>query len=108
MKDEYEKKTETIKFRVSSFDKKMLQIKAKENGISVSELLVRSALQRKIVPSMTNEEIEQYKELKKYQTNFARLSNMIKYNDPALYFEIKKLILELSTHLKFIKNGKQR
>ena len=106
MKAEYDKKKENIKIRVSSFDKKLLQIKAKENGLSVSELLVRSALNRKIVSPMTAEEIERYKELKQYQTNFARLSNMIKGNDPALYFEIKRLIAELSDHLKKIKNGK--
>ena len=106
MKEQYDKKTETIKLRVSSFDKKLLQIKAQENLISVSELLVRSALHRKITAPMTDDEVELYKELKKYQTNFARLSNMIKGNDPGLYFEIQRLISELGNHLRYIKNGK--
>jgi hypothetical protein len=105
MKEQYQKKTEIIKLRVSPFDKKHLMLKALDNGLSLSEFVLNSAMNRSIKPSMTSEELEVYKELKEYQTNFARIGNFIKNNDPQLHQEIKELKDEIGKHLKRIMNG---
>lgn len=105
MKEQYQKKTEIIKLRVSPFDKKHLMLKALDNGLSLSEFVLNSAMNRSIKPSMTSEELEVYKELKEYQTNFVRIGNFIKNNDPQLHQEIKELKDEIGKHLKRIMNG---
>lgn len=106
MEEYFEKKTEKIQLRLTSFEKKLLKIKAEESGLTLSEFVLSSALNRQIKPPMTSEELESYKTLKQYQTNFARISNLIKGKENGLNEEIEHTIKLINIHLKNIVNGK--
>jgi hypothetical protein len=45
-------------------------------------------------PKFTTEEVEYFKNLHIFHTNFARLSNYIKYQDPGLSNEIREFLGE--------------
>lgn len=97
-----------IEIRVSSFEKKLLQIKASEVGLSLSEYMRSSSLGKSIVRPPTTEEMEVYLLLKNYQSNFSRIANIFKKMDyPQLEVEILEVKAEIMKHLKFIEDGKQ-
>ena len=96
-------KTERIFIRVDLLDKEIIKTKAKEVNLSLSEFMVRSALGRTLPKAMTNEELQAYVELKKFQTNFTRISNYIKNKaDDEMKSEIKEMLEEIKK-LKILK-----
>lgn len=100
-------KTKIIKFRADAFEEKLIKVKAKESGLSLSDYVRRCALNRTLPKILTTEELEIYKDLKKYHQNFASIGNLFKKGEyPTLVSEIKKVKKELSEHLKIIANGK--
>ena len=99
-------KKERISIRVDLFDKEIIKTKAKEVNLSLSEFMVRAALSRTLPRAMTNEELDAYVELKKFQTNFTRISNFIKHKaDEEMKIEIKEMLEEIK-QLKLFQNGK--
>jgi len=63
-------------------------------------------LGRTLPKAMTNEELQAYVELKKFQTNFTRISNYIKNKaDDEMKSEIKEMLEEIKK-LKLFKNDK--
>jgi len=88
-----------VKFRCSLFEKKLLRIKAKKSGLSVSEYCRRAALGDKIIERLTEEQIDLYKMLAKYGTNFKLIGNMYRKRDPKLTAEVTKLAEEIQNHL---------
>lgn len=101
-----DKKTARLTIRISPFDKNIIKAHSKELDISASEYLVRCGTKRKLPKPISEEELEAWKLLKGYQTNFQRISNLIKNRNPALDAEIQKIINELGKDLKYIRNGK--
>jgi len=98
-------KSERIFIRVGLLDKEIIKQKANEVNLSVSEYMVRTALGRNLPRAMTNEELQAYLELKKFQTNFTRISNFIKHKaDEEMKSEIKEMLEEIK-QLKLFKNG---
>ena len=106
MEEYSDKKNEKIQIRLTSFEKTLLKIKAEDSGLTLSEFVLSSALNRQIKPPMTEGELEVYKDLKQYQTNFARISNLIKGKENGLNEEIEQTIKLINQHLKNIINGK--
>ena len=92
-------KNENIKFRCSLFEKKLLKIKAKKSGITLSEFCRRSALDIKIIERLSDEQIELYKMLIKYHNNFKSIANLYRKKDPELVKEIYQLTDEIKFHL---------
>ena len=68
--NEANKQSKQILIRISSFEKKLLQAKAEEAGMSVSEFLRAAALNKQIKPPPTSEQMEAYMLLKKVQLSF--------------------------------------
>ena len=93
------KKVET-KFRCTVFEKKLIKLKAKNSSLSVSEFCRRSALNKKVVQRLTDEEIEIYKDLVKFHNNFKRIGNMFRKKDPGLTYNVNELANEIKEHLK--------
>ena|SRR5690625_6268272 len=81
MKKSKKKRTQFIKFRVSSLEQNTIQKKAKNAGLTASEFLRRLAFKKEIRGRLTPEEIECYQTLIKYADNFRRISNLINKND---------------------------
>tara|TARA_R110000765_G_scaffold147906_2_gene250410 strand:- start:368 stop:727 length:360 start_codon:yes stop_codon:yes gene_type:complete len=92
-----------IKFRCSLFEKKLLRIKAKKSGLSLSEYCRRAALGDKIIERLTEEQIDIYKMLIQYATNFKLIGNMFRKRNPRLAEEVTKLAVEIRDHLKNFK-----
>jgi len=70
-----------IKLRVSKIEQALIKKKAKDAGITVSELLRSLALDYKLTSKLSTEEIEVYKTLTTFSSNFARISNLSKLGD---------------------------
>lgn len=83
-------KTEFIKFRCSAEDKASIETRAKITNKTLSEYCREQALHGKIKqrPALSHTELCYFREVQILNTNFARLSNLVKYQDPALYQEI--------------------
>jgi len=94
-------KTKNILIRVNLFDEKLIKVKAKDCGLCVSEYLRRCALDKKVPKSLNTDEIEAYKDLKKFYNNFTAISNLLKKGDHQdMIAEIDLLKSSLKEHLK--------
>ncbi|MHA6279344.1 mobilization protein MbpA [Salinimicrobium sp. CAU 1759] len=93
-------KREFIQIRCSIYEKKLLKKRAARAGISLSEYLRSTAFERNIVERITPEQLEVYRLLVQYKTNFSRISSMFKNRDPQLAATVKNLAEEIRTHLK--------
>ncbi|WP_339628697.1 mobilization protein MbpA [uncultured Maribacter sp.] len=92
-------KKEFIQFRCSIYEKKLLKIKAKKSGLSISEYCRRAAFGHRIVERFSDEQINVYKLLVQYQVNFKRIGNMYKKRNPKLSEEVVQLANEIRKHL---------
>ena len=99
-------KTEIIKFRCSMYEKKLLKIKAKKSGLTLSEYFRRVALEQKITARLTDEQIDIYKMLVTYHNNFKSIGNMFKKRNPKLTETVHGLANEIKEHLKDFKNDR--
>lgn len=92
-------KKEFVQFRCSIYEKKLLKIKAKKSGLSISEYCRRAAFDHIIVERFSDEQITVYKLLVQYQVNFIRIGNMYKKRNPKLSEEVVQLANEIRKHL---------
>jgi len=96
-------KRETIQFRCSVFEKKMLKIKAKKAGLSLSEYCRSSAFNLTLIERLTEEQLQYYAMLVKYGNNFKRIANMFKKRNSNLAIEVEELANEIRNHLNNFK-----
>ncbi len=96
-------KRETIQFRCSVFEKKLLKIKAKKAGLSLSEYCRSCALGHTLIERLSEEQLRQYAMLVKYANNFKRIANMFKKRNPNLAFKVEELANEIRNHLNNFK-----
>lgn len=92
-------KKEFVQFRCSIYEKKLLRVKAVKSGLSISEYCRRAAFDDRIIERLTQEQIEMYKMLTKYETNFKRIGNMYRKRNPNLADEVVQLANEIRKHL---------
>ena len=92
-------KKEFVQFRCSIYEKKLLKIKAKKSGLSISEYCRRAAFNLLIIERFSEEQIEVYKLLVQYQVNFKRIGNMYRKRNPKLADEVVQLANEIREHL---------
>ncbi|MCM4168927.1 hypothetical protein DHD08_14665 [Arenibacter sp. H213] len=92
-------KKEFVQFRCSIYEKKLLRVKANKSGLSISEYCRRAAFDDRIIERLTQEQIEMYKMLVKYQINFKRIGNMYRKRNPKLADEVVQLANEIRKHL---------
>lgn len=92
-------KKEFVQFRCSIYEKKLLKIKAKKSGISISEYCRRAAFDDRIIERLSEDQIEAYKLLLQYQNNFKRIGNMFRKRNPKLADEVTHLAKEIREHL---------
>ena len=92
-------KKEFVQFRCSIYEKKLLRVKAKKSGLSISEYCRRAAFEDRIIERFTKEQIELYKMLTRYELNFKRIGNMFRKRNPKLADEVVELANEIRKHL---------
>lgn len=99
-KESFKGKVELIKFRCTALEKKLLKIRAKNCGLTLSEYFRRVAFEKKITERLTDEEIEIYQDLVKYHNNFKAIGNMFRKKNPNLAKMVYALAEDIKTHLK--------
>ena len=99
-KERFKGKSEFIKFRCSLYEKKMLRIRAKESGLTLSEFCRRAIYEKEIKERLTDEQIEIYKTLVKYHNNVKTIGNMFRKKDPTLTRAVYNIADEIKNHLK--------
>ena len=92
-------KREFVQFRCSVFEKKLLKVRAKKSGLSISEYCRRAAFDDRIIERLSEDQIEAYKLLVQYQNNFKRIGNMFRKRNPKLTDEVTQLAKEIREHL---------
>ena len=92
-------KKEFVQFRCSIYEKKLLRVKADRSGLSISEYCRRAAFDDRIIERLTQEQIEMYKMLSRYETNFKLIGNMFRKRNPKLVDEVVQLAREIRKHL---------
>ncbi|MEN3323706.1 mobilization protein MbpA [Mariniflexile soesokkakense] len=93
-------KGDLVKFRCSVYEKKLLKVKSKRSGLTLSEYIRRSLFEQEITERFTEEHITLYKMLIKYHNNFKSIGNMYKKRNPKLTQEVYDLANEIKVHLK--------
>jgi len=96
----FKSKGDLVKFRCSVYEKKLLIVKSKRSGLSLSEYIRRSLFEQEITERFSDEHIEIYKMLIKYHNNFKSIGNMYKKRHPKLNQEVYDLANEIKKHLK--------
>lgn len=102
-KERFKGKSEFIKFRCSIYEKKLLRIKAKHSGLSLSEFCRRSIYEKEIKERLSDDQIEIYKTLSKFHNNFKSIGNMFRRKDPKLSRAVYELADKIKIHLQNIK-----
>tara|TARA_R110001592_G_scaffold270791_2_gene537240 strand:+ start:682 stop:1197 length:516 start_codon:yes stop_codon:yes gene_type:complete len=93
-------KGDLVKFRCSVYEKKVLNVKAKRTGLTLSEYIRRSLFEKEITERFTDEHIQLYKMLIKFHNNFKSIGNMYKKRNPKLKEMVYELANEIKSHLK--------
>lgn len=86
-----------IKFRCSIEDKNIIQARAKSAGYGLSEYCRRQSLTGEIKqkPELSDEDKLYLRYLINHNSNFIKISNFIKYQDPNLCREIDLFLKKL-------------
>ncbi|MGW9684874.1 mobilization protein MbpA [Flagellimonas sp. 2504JD1-5] len=92
-------KSKTVRFRCTTYEQKLLKVKARKAGLSVSEYCRRAAFDDRIIERLTEDQIAMYKMFVDYQNNFIRIGNMFKKRNPKLSEEVNQLAKEIKDHL---------
>ena len=93
-------KIKHIQFRCSAYEKKLLKVKAKRSGLSLSEYCRKSCMQKDIRERLSEDHIEFYKQFSVYRNNFKWIGNMFRKKDPRLSKKVYDLATEIDNHLK--------
>lgn len=96
-------KRNRIVFICTSFEKKLIKIKAKKAGLKTAEYCRKSAMDKEIKEILNNEHVDFYRMLIKYHNNFKRIGNIIKNKEPGLFKLTNDTALEIKKHLKNFK-----
>ena len=91
------------KFRSTSFEKKLIILRAKKSGLSQSEFCKKAVLDVKIIERLSEEQVELYKMLITYHNNFKSIGNLIQKRHPDLYQKIYQTAEEIKSHLQNFK-----
>lgn len=99
-KERFKGKSEWIKFRCSIYEKKLLKIKAKHSGLTLSEFCRRAVYEKEIKERLSDDHIAIYKTLVKFHNNFKSIGNMFSKKDPKLTREVYALANAIKMHLQ--------
>lgn len=99
-KKSFKGRNQLVKFRCTTYEKKLLAAKAKLCGLSLSEYLRRAAMTQTTVERLSDEEIEIYQMLAKYHNNFKSIGNMFRKKSPKLTEMVYETAKQIKEHLK--------
>ncbi|KAA6341032.1 hypothetical protein EZS27_011123 [termite gut metagenome] len=84
--------------RCSVAEKKIISRMAEKCGLGISEYCRRQAMNGEVwaIPKLSSEELEYFRLLKYYCSNFNRITNLIRAKDPSLVSVIRELVNNLT------------
>lgn len=98
-------KNATVRYKFAEYQ--TVTQKAKDAGMSFSDFCRQMTLKGYVQAVHTSQDINEIREFKalliEYRTNFSRLSNLIKVNDPSLNHEIEQLKNSIQSIIEKIK-----
>ena len=103
MKRKVTNKRVKIEVRCSNYEKKLLIIKAKKAGLSLSEFTRRAVFDKSIKERLSEEQIEIFKELVKFHNNLKRVGNLLLKKEPNSTLKINLLADELKCQFQKFK-----
>ena len=89
-----------IQLRCTVYEKKLIKVKAKRYGLSMSEYCRRAALNAKIRERLTEEQLEAYRTLVRYNRNFVLIGNMFRKRNPGLVQKVLEVAELIKGHLQ--------
>jgi len=101
-KEMFKAKRELVKFRCSVYEKKLLQVKAKRSGLSLSEYCRQVASEKDIKERLSDDQWALYKSLVGFRNNFKSIGNMFRKKDPGLSKAVYALADKINIHLEKI------
>jgi hypothetical protein len=104
-KKEIVPRSEIITFRVTPVQKQVIELSAKETGLSTSTFVRRAAMNMKVTLRFSPEEFQVYKDLQLYHRNFKLIGNLIRGND---FNKKEKIVTELNQVMTLIKEHLKR
>ena len=102
-KEWFKGKKELVKFRCSVYEKKLLQVKAKRSGLTLSEFCRMVVAEKDIKERLSGEQLDIYQTLVKFHNNFKAIGNMFRKKDPKLSAAVYELAEEIKVHLQNVK-----
>ncbi|WP_289037698.1 mobilization protein MbpA [uncultured Zobellia sp.] len=102
-KEMFKGKSQLVKFRCTSYEKKLLKAKANRCNLTLSEYLRKSAMEQAVAERFADDEIEVYKMLVKYHNNFKSIGNMFRGKNEGLTKMVYEVAKEIKEHLKKFK-----
>lgn len=94
------KRTNKIEVRCTLVEKSIVKSKAAKAGLSISSYLRKVGLNQKLESKLSTGEIEIYKDLHQYHSNFTRIRNLLKNKDTTFAQEIMNVANLIKAHLK--------
>lgn len=92
-------KKRKIEFRVTPLERAIIEKKAENSGLNLSEFCRQSAMQKHVKFRLTSDEIEVYKTLTQFHNNFIHIGNLFRKKDSRFAKEIKQTAEEIKKHL---------
>lgn len=89
-----------IQFKVTPIEKRLIQRSADKLNMTISDLCRNAVLDIKVYKPLSDEELEVYKSLVRYKTDFDRIANYFKNSDPLFSVELLKVADEIKIHLQ--------
>ena len=96
-------KNKLIQFKVTALEKKAIQLNAKKLNLSVSELCRKSTFNVRIYMPLSSEELEVYKTLVRFKTDFDRIATYFKNSNPLFANKVLSVARKLKEHLQKFK-----
>ena len=94
---------QSIQFMVTHLEKKAVQLNAEKLNTNVSNLCRQSLFNIRIYKPLSDDDIEVYKTLVRYKTDFDRIATYFKNSDPHFADEVLRVARELKEHLQKFK-----
>lgn len=98
------KRDERVVCRTTALEKKAIELMAEEAGLSTSDWVRKTAMNKTVKVRFSPEEVRYFKEMQTFHLYFTKISNLIKQDNrevtQALLKEIKETQMQMQQHLK--------
>ena len=103
MEELKDKKSHAVSVRMTPMERMLIESRAKETGMSMSNYMVLCSLGKEL-RLLSQEEKTAYKHLATYHNHFSRIGNLVR-NRTDISAELTEVIREIKKQLEVLRNG---